>query len=52
MPSLEDALILLEEVEKIINEYEPRKEDKDKLDKLLGKNMKIEAEVYVKYISV
>ncbi|WP_168360710.1 hypothetical protein [Acidianus sulfidivorans] len=52
MNSLEEALKMLEEVEKIISEYNPKLEDKEVLNKLLSKNMKIEAEAYAKYIRI
>jgi hypothetical protein len=52
MHSLDEALNLLEEVEKILKEYNPSKDDKELLGKLLSKNMKIEAEVYAKYIRI
>lgn len=52
MSSLNEALKMLEEVEKIINEYMPKSEDKEILNKLLEKNMKIEAEAYAKYIRI
>lgn len=52
MRSLDEALKMLEEVEKIITEYTPKSEDKEILNKLLAKNMKIEAEAYAKYIRI
>ncbi|WP_187152663.1 hypothetical protein [Acidianus manzaensis] len=52
MRSLDDALKMLEEVEKIISEYNPKSDDKEILNKLLTKNMKIEAEAYAKYIRI
>ncbi len=52
MHSLDEALNLLEEVEKILKEYNPDKDDKEILGKLLSKNMKIEAEAYAKYIRI
>ncbi|BCS91874.1 hypothetical protein L3N51_00249 [Metallosphaera sp. J1] len=51
MQSLKDALALLEQVEKILSSYNPKgEEDKNLLNLLITKNMKIEAEAYAKYI--
>ncbi|WP_168367147.1 hypothetical protein [Acidianus brierleyi] len=52
MQSLKDALNLLEEVEKIISNYNPSEEDKKILNDIITKNMKIEAELYSKYINM
>ncbi|WP_174630042.1 hypothetical protein [Metallosphaera tengchongensis] len=53
MQSLKDALALLEQVEKILNNYTPKsEEDRKLLNMLISKNMKIEAEAYAKYIRV
>lgn len=52
MQSLKDALNLLEEVEKIVSNYNPSKEDKKILNDIITKNMKIEAELYSKYIKM
>jgi hypothetical protein len=52
MQSLKDALSLLEEVEKIILNYNPSQEDKKILNDMITKNMRIEAELYSKYIKM
>ncbi|WP_168364273.1 hypothetical protein [Metallosphaera hakonensis] len=51
MQSLKDALALLEQVEKILTNYNPKgDEDRNLLNLLISKNMKIEAEAYAKYL--
>lgn len=48
--SLEIAVKMLEEVENIIKNLQPKDEDFKLIEQILIKNMNIEAEIYAKYI--
>ncbi|BAK54176.1 MULTISPECIES: hypothetical protein [Sulfurisphaera] len=50
MSQLEEAIKRLEEVEEIIKNIEINDEDKEYVEKILLKNMNIEAEIYTKYL--
>ncbi|BFH73176.1 hypothetical protein SJAV_11200 [Sulfurisphaera javensis] len=50
MSRLQEVIKRLEEVEKIIKDAKINEEDKEYIEKILLKNMNIEAEIYTKYL--
>ncbi|WP_009988689.1 hypothetical protein [Saccharolobus solfataricus] len=52
METIQEVLRLLEQIESIIKNYNPSAEDKQVLEKVLAKNMELNAEIYAKYIKV
>ncbi len=52
MSSLNEALKLLEEVERIVSSANPKAEDKKIINEIIAKNMKIEAEIYSIYLKM
>ena len=50
MQELQDVVKMLDEIEKIIQNTIINEENKEYIEKILLKNMKIEAEIYTKYL--
>ena len=50
MQELQDVVKMLDEIEKIIKNSTINKENKEYIEKILLKNMNIEAEIYTKYL--
>ena len=50
MQQLQDVVKMLEEIEKIIKNTSINEENREYLEKILLKNMNIEAEIYTKYL--
>ncbi|WP_338600792.1 hypothetical protein V6M85_12670 [Sulfolobus tengchongensis] len=52
METIQEVLRLLEQIEAIIKNYNPSTNDKVLLEKVLAKNMELNAEIYAKYLKV
>ncbi len=52
MGTIIEVLKLMEQIENIIKNYNPTSEDKEILEKVLAKNMELNAEIYTKYLKV
>ncbi|MEM0362248.1 MAG: hypothetical protein QXH75_00320 [Sulfolobaceae archaeon] len=52
MEPIQNVLKLMEQIEDILRNYSPSKKDKEILEKMLAKNMELNAEIYTKYLKV
>ncbi|MEM0130979.1 MAG: hypothetical protein QXS44_00135 [Saccharolobus sp.] len=52
MEPIQNVLKLMEQIEDILRNYSPSEKDKKILEKMLAKNMELNAEIYTKYLKV